>query len=169
MQNALLLLVKVPIVVSCRLSPYEWSSNKAGTGYNYIQFISPLVAYSSLLATAALSFMSYSWLPRVLLSLLCQSLIHTAISLSLLVNHLSTVLGSCSTLYAMTFAMPAGIASQHFACQDSMSNFVLACWDSVSSFPGLWLAIVDWCLPKGVCCKPGHHWWIFIICTVMGS
>ena len=46
----------------------------------------------------------------MLLSLLCQFLISTAILLSLLVRYLSVVLGSCSPLYAMTFAMHAEIA-----------------------------------------------------------
>ena len=103
----------------------------------YIQLIILLVAYSSLPPAAVLCLMPYGYLPRVLSSLLCQSLIHTAISLSLLVHHLSTVLGSCSPLYAMTFAMLAGIAGLHFACWDSMSSFALACWDSMSGFPGL--------------------------------
>ena len=68
----------------------------------------------------------------------------------------------------MTFAMHAGIACLYFACWDSISSFALACWDGVYGFPGLELAIPDWCLPKGVCCELGHDWWLFIICTMMG-
>ena len=51
--------------------------------------------------------------------------------------HYSIVLGSCSSIYTMTFAMYAGIACLHFAYWDGLSGYVLACWDSVSSFPGL--------------------------------
>ena len=159
------LLVWAPVVVSCRLSLYISGAviRKAlVTICNW--FISLLVAYSSLLAAAILCLKSYVWLPRMLLSLLCQSLLPTAISLSLLVHWLS----AACPLYTLTLAMHVGIGFLCFACWDSMSSFTLECCDSMSSFPGLWLAISDWCLPKGVCCKLGCGWQLFIICTTMG-
>ena len=81
---------------------------------------------------------------------------------------LSAVLGFCNPLYAMSFS---------YGCWDSLSApcilgwpvwLCLACWDIMSGFPALWLAIANWCLLGCICCKLVHDWWLFIICTMMG-
>ena len=129
----------------------------------HIWFISLLAAYSSLQAAAVLCLMPClaSW-TLIMLTLL---ILWSGSSDS---HSLYTILGPCSPLYN-GFCYTCWDSFLHFACQDSMSSFMLACWDSMSGFPGLWLATSDWCLSKDVYCKPGCVWWLFIICTMMGS
>ena len=132
----------------------------------YIQFMSLLAAYTSLLAAAVLCLTPYA-----LSSFLRCCSVGSA-------NPLYWVLltpKACPVFWALAapyiqwlFAIHAVIACLYFACQDSMSSFVLACWDSMSGPPGMWLPIPDWCLPKSFCCKLGHDWLLFIICITMG-
>ena len=77
--------------------------------------------------------------------------------------YLLAVVGFCSPLYTMTFS---------YACLDSLSApcmlgwliwLCLACWDIMSGFPGLWLAVSDWYLLGCICCKLNCHWQLFII------
>ena len=56
----------------------------------------------------------------------------------------------------MTLAMHVGIACLYLAYWDSLSEFTFACWYYMSAFPGLSLAVADWCLLEYIHCKLGH-------------
>ena len=59
--------------------------------------------------------------------------------------------------------MHVGIACLDLEYWDSLSDFAFACLDSMSGFPGLWLAVANWCLFKCIHCKLGCDWLLIII------
>ena len=135
----------------------------------YIQFISSLIAYSSPASWSSFMPCVTSCIVVVaVLLLLCWS---SSIGFFCLPQlFLLSQLFHCSgllqpLLYSVLFALHVGVVCLYFACWDSLSGFTLPCWDSVSGFSGLWLTVADWCLSKGVNCKCGCDWWLFIVCT----
>ena len=72
-----------------------------------------------------------------------------------------------ATFIQCHFAMHAGMACLYLACWDNTSGFAHTFRNNFPGFPDLGLAVSDWHLFKGICCKLGHDCWLFIICTVL--